>query len=73
MIRVRMGIKNGIELAHFFPQTLHPEIGAGIDHPTRFRRRDMNGTSRAMIARIRRLADRAVATNHGDPLRSAGA
>ena len=71
MIRVGMGEERCIESLHPFPETLKSELGSRIDHEVLIGCLNQNGTAGSGVTRVVGEADRAVATDNGNPLRSA--
>jgi YbgC/YbaW family acyl-CoA thioester hydrolase len=61
---VLVGVNRGVDLGDFFAQTLLAEIRAGVDDKAGFRRFHVNRRAQALITRILRRADFAVAANY---------
>jgi hypothetical protein len=62
-----------IDTPNTFAQYLSPEICAGIYDPRAFRRFDIDRGAQPLVARIGRVANIAIATNHRHALRCSGA
>ena len=73
VIRVRVRDHHGIEPPDVFTQRLRAEIRSRVHDPRTFRGLDVGCGARAFVARIGRAADRAVAREHRDAVRGAGA
>src|SRR5437879_8383178 len=70
---MRVREDDSVDLADVGAQCLRPEIGSGIDDPGAFRRLHINGRPQSLVARIGRMTDCTIATNHRNSLGSAGA
>jgi hypothetical protein len=69
VIKVRMGIYYGIDLAEFFPESLLAEVGACINEDLAKGAFKVARTPRAVVSGIRRNASGAIAANHGNSYR----
>ena len=65
MIRVRMGVENGIDFLNVRAESLNSELRACIDYPATVDRLHIDGRPQPLIPGIFRLADLARATNYG--------
>jgi predicted oxidoreductase len=65
VIRMRMGIKNGIQMPNIRAERLKPELCAGIYDPGAVRRLYVDRGPQPLITGIFGLANFARATNHG--------
>jgi hypothetical protein len=73
VIRMRVGIKNGIQMLNIRAERLNPEFCARIDDPGTVRRLYIDGGPQPLITGIFGLANFACATNHGYTHGCAGA
>ncbi len=67
-----VGINDGVQITDVRPQALRPEIRRGINHQQHGIACDENGRAQALVQRIGRRADRAIATDVGHPVGGAG-
>ena len=65
VIRMRVGIKNGIQMLNIRAERLNPEFCARIDDPGTVCRLYIDGGPQPLITGIFGLANFACATNHG--------
>src|ERR1700758_3666219 len=65
VIRMRVGIKDGIQMLNIRAERLNPEFCARVDDPGTVRRLYVDGGPQPLITRIIGLANFAWATNHG--------
>ena len=65
VIRMRMCIKNGVQMLNIRAKGLNSELCAGIYDPGTVRRLYIDGRPQPLITGIFGLADLAFATNHG--------
>src|SRR5580658_1697247 len=65
MIGVGVSIKDGVEAVEVGAQGLVAKIGRCIDEYAMRAEANEDGGAKALVARIRRAADLAVATDHG--------
>src|SRR5437588_12126156 len=72
VIGVRMRKDYRIEPPNIFAQNLSAKILAGIQTPRAFGSLNVNRRTQPLVARIGRMADFAIATDHRHALRSAG-
>ena len=69
MVFMVVGQENGVEMGNLFAQHLLPEIGTGIDQESLSFKAHERRTAQALVPRIRRRTDLAVASDHRNPLR----
>jgi len=72
VVRVRMGKNHRIEVADVFAERLSPEIRSGVDNPGALWGANVDRRSQALIARVGRMANGAVATNRRNSLGRSG-
>ena len=65
VIRMRMSIKNGVQILNIRAESLNSEFCARIYDPGKVRRLYIDGRPQPLITGIFGLADLACATNHG--------
>jgi hypothetical protein len=65
MIRMRVGIKHGINFLNVRPERLYPEFGAGIHDPGAVVRFHVDRGPQPFVPRIFGPADLACAADHG--------
>ena len=73
MIRVSVRIKDGVDLANVFTQRLLAKVRRCIDQDEVASKFDQNGRTESAVARIGRMADRAITANGWNAHRRAAA